>query len=100
MITYTVIVTLFLLISLYVNWNLSKKVDILEKYASTFLTDLTTLREKIALADQIMTDADLKGAFASDDEVGSAFTIIKNAISELNEETTAEDTSELNGKTE
>ena len=51
----TIIITLFifLIISLYVNWNLYRKVSLLEKYASDFLSDLVNLKNKIREANKI-----------------------------------------------
>lgn len=71
--------------SLYLNWNLSRKVTILERYAGEFLTDLYDLRARTAAAYKVIKDADLKGAFESDDEVGSAFKIIKQAIESMHD---------------
>lgn len=72
-----------MIISLYVNWNLYRKVSILEKYASDFLSDLVNLKNKIREANKILREADIRGSFESDDEVGSAFKLIKDSIEYL-----------------
>jgi len=76
----TIILVILLTASVYVNWNLYRKVDLLEKYSSDFLTELTMLKNKIAMASKVMNDADTRGGFSSDDEIGTAFSIIKDCI--------------------
>ena len=83
MIIAVIILTLLLGISIYINWNLSRKVSILENYASDFLSDLVNLKEKIREANKIIKDADIRGSFESDDEVGSAFRLIRDSINYL-----------------
>jgi hypothetical protein len=83
-----ILLSVLLLISIYVNWNLYRKVGILEKYSTDFLTELTTLKEKISLANKIMNDADTKGGFSSDDEIGSVFKLIKGCIEYLDGDNT------------
>ena len=83
MIIAIIILSVLLAISVYLNWNLSKKVDLLERYASDFLTDLVHLKEKIREANQVIKDADIRGSFESDDEVGSVFKILKDSIEYL-----------------
>jgi hypothetical protein len=74
---------LFNVISFYVIWNTNRKLELLERYTSEFLTDLTSLQDKISEANRIMNEADRLGAFESDDEVGTAFKIIKDCIQSL-----------------
>lgn len=83
MLIAVVILSLLLIVSVYLNWALSKKVDILEAYASDFLTDLVHLKEKIREANTVIRDADIRGSFESDDEVGSVFKILKESIEYL-----------------
>jgi len=83
MVIAIIILILLLGTSIYVNWNLSKKVTILENYASDFLSDLVNLKEKIREANKIIKDADIRGSFESDDEVGSAFRLIRDSIDYL-----------------
>ncbi len=70
---------------IYVIWNSMQKIEILEKYASAFLTDLSNLKNKIQEANLVMREADRLGAFETDDEVGTAFKIIKDCIASLEE---------------
>lgn len=83
MITAIVILSVLLLTSVYLNWNLSRKVTMLEGYASDFLTDLVHLKEKIREANRVIKEADIRGSFESDDEVGSVFKILKDSIEYL-----------------
>lgn len=98
MILTIVILAVILCVTVYIIWNLSRKIAVLEKYTSEFLTDLMHLRSRISQANDIINGADLRGAFASDDEVGSAFTIIKEAINGILDESTIDDTQQNNGK--
>ena len=83
MIITIIILSILLLISGYLNWNLSKKVTLLEGYASDFLTDLIHLKEKIREANKVVKEADIRGSFESDDEVGTIFKILKDSIEYL-----------------
>ena len=83
MVVTIILLSVLLLVSIYVNYNLYRKVDILETYASNFLSDLVNLKEKIRDANKILKEADIRGSFESDDEVGSAFKLIKDSIEYL-----------------
>lgn len=76
----------------YLVWNTSRKISILETYASTFFTDLTDLKERISKANDVIQQADTLGAFESDDEVGTAFQIIKDCLKQLDSDTIIEKT--------
>lgn len=67
---------------IYGAWNLLKKTEAIEDLMITTIFDA---KEHIYNALLIMKDADLKGAFEAEDEVGSAFKEIKEAIDTLNE---------------
>lgn len=75
------------IVCIYLVWNSSRKLSILETYASSFLSDLTNLRTKISQANDVIKKADTLGAFESDDEVGTAFQIIKDCLEQLNTDT-------------
>lgn len=83
MVVTIILLSLLLAISIYINWNLFKKVEILEMYASNFLTDLVHLKDKIREANVVIRNADIRGSFESDDEVGSVFKILKESIEYL-----------------
>jgi hypothetical protein len=83
MIIAIIVLSLLLIVSVYLNWILSKKVTLLEGYASDFLTDLVHLKEKIRDANKVIKEADIRGSFESDDEVGSVFKILKDSIEYL-----------------
>jgi hypothetical protein len=62
--------------------NLLKQTEELE----TSLTETTnSMKYKIQTALQELRNADIRGAFESDDEVGAAFKELKNIVENLNE---------------
>lgn len=75
--------TVLLVISLFVIRNLLLKVEELEDYVQ-FTTDrLATLSADVKNAKRVIDQADVRGSFSSDDEVGEAFNTIKSAINDL-----------------
>ncbi len=64
-------------------WNLLKQTEALEDLVSFTIRDT---RQKVTTALLAMEAADIRGSFASDDEVGVAFKDIKSIIKELNKE--------------
>ena len=75
--------TLLLVISLLVIRNLLLKVEELEDYVK-FTTDrLAALSSDVKTAQRVIEQADVRGSFSSDDEIGEAFETIKSAITEL-----------------
>lgn len=75
--------TVLLVISLFVIRNLLLKVEELEDYVQ-FTTDrLATLSADVKTAQRVMEQADVRGSFSSDDEIGEAFTTIKSAVNNL-----------------
>ena len=101
LITVAVLILLVILVAAgSLIWIMNKKISILEKYCSDLLNDLANIRYKISAANLIMKQADLRGGFESDDEVGSAFKIIQNCIETLNNESigTASDYKEEESK--
>lgn len=78
------------IVCIYLVWNTTRKISILENYASTFLSDLTDLKDRISKANTVIKQADTLGAFESDDEVGTAFQIIKDCLNRLDSDTIIE----------
>lgn len=76
--TYSIIslLSLGILISLYVNYTLYKKVMFYENF-------IENLEKIFNIAYERMTKIDSTGAFASDDEVGSVFDGLKSVIYNL-----------------
>ena len=64
-------------------WNLLKQTEQLEDRIAENRDGVRILASN---ALEKMNDADLKGAFKSDDEVGGAFTDIKTIVEGLNED--------------
>tara|TARA_B110000977_G_C10720740_1_gene355099 strand:+ start:197 stop:457 length:261 start_codon:yes stop_codon:yes gene_type:complete len=71
-----VIITILLATSCYVIWNLSTKQEMLEDWIEDFIKTV----EKINVD---LKQADYRGSFEADDEVGIIFQEIKNIIKQL-----------------
>ena len=78
-----IILSVLLAISIYVIVNLLLKVEKLEDMATTSLEDYEKLSNDIIKVSKIITQADVRGSFAADDEIGEAFKTVKNAVKEL-----------------
>tara|TARA_Y100001938_G_scaffold151070_1_gene245664 strand:- start:5548 stop:5817 length:270 start_codon:yes stop_codon:yes gene_type:complete len=66
--------------------NLNKQNEQYQDYIETEISSTDEIRSQVQLAYEKMRDADIKGSFESDDEVGSAFTQLKTIVEELNNE--------------
>jgi ethanolamine utilization microcompartment shell protein EutL len=73
MIITTIIVSSLLISSLYVNYNLFRKLEVLEDEIESNLNIFKGIYTT-------MKEIDSTGAFQSDDEVGSVFTDLKNIV--------------------
>ena len=74
-----VIVSLLFVTSCYVMWNLTVKIEMLEDWVEQFI-------QTIDRVNRGLKQADYRGSFESDDEVGSVFTELKSIVEELNEQ--------------
>tara|TARA_R100000008_G_C3528805_1_gene138108 strand:- start:411 stop:695 length:285 start_codon:yes stop_codon:yes gene_type:complete len=91
MITTIVILSVLLLASVFVNINQLRKQEAQSDYIEELETSNTeyynffqSLKTKIGQANSEIRNADRLGAFASSDEVGSSFNIIKEVMEDLN----------------
>jgi|TARA_B100000212_G_scaffold62022_1_gene42227 hypothetical protein len=66
--------------------NLNRQNEQYQDYIETEISSTDEIRSQVQLAYEKMKDADIKGSFESDDEVGSAFTQLKTIVEELNNE--------------
>ena len=82
MIGYIILGIISLTLS-YVVFNLTRKVERLE----TWIEDYA---QRIQNTKQVLDEVDTTGHFEADDEIGTIFTSIKEAIDELNEITEQE----------
>ena len=71
-----VIVSLLFATSCYVMWNLTVKIEMLEDWVEQFI-------QTIDRVNRGLKQADYRGSFESDDEVGFIFKEIKNTIKQL-----------------
>ena len=68
--------TVVFIVEGYVIWNLMKKTELLETWVEEFTQRIETVQTELKVIDA-------KGAFESDDEVGSIFEQIKEAVNQL-----------------
>ena len=71
-----VFVSLLFVTSCYVMWNLTVKIEMLEDWVEQFI-------QTIDRVNRGLKQADYRGSFESDDEVGFIFKEIKNTIKQL-----------------
>ena len=64
------------LVSLYVNWNLMWKTELLETWVEDF-------SDRISRVQQDLTEIDSTGHFEADDEIGTIFTSIKEVVNDI-----------------
>jgi len=77
------VVSILLLVSLYVNWNLFRKNEKLEDANEESFGWVSSFRESLVLILDRIKELDNKKMFESDDEVGTTFDMIKNEINKL-----------------
>ena len=71
-----VFMVLLFVTSSYIIWNLNKKLELLENWVEQFV-------QVIDRVNRDLKQADYRGSFESDDEVGFIFKEIKNTIKQL-----------------
>ena len=71
-----VIVSLLFVTSCYIMWNLTVKIEMLEDWVEQFI-------QTIDRVNRDLKQADYRGSFESDDEVGFIFKEIKSTIKQL-----------------
>ena len=71
-----VIVSLLFVTSCYIIWNLTVKIEMLEDWVEQFIQTIDRVNKDLK-------QADYRGSFESDDEVGFIFKEIKNTIKQL-----------------
>ena len=73
-----IILGLLVLTEGYVIWNLIRKTELLETWVEEFTQRIETVQTDLKVIDA-------KGAFESDDEVGSIFEQIKETVNQLDD---------------
>jgi hypothetical protein len=84
----TIVITLLVLavlVLLFTTWNLLRKNESSEDIVVGYLTYLDQISRVIEASDEKLKKIDIKGSFASDDEVGFFFKQIKQIQDILNE---------------
>ena len=74
-------------LSLYVNWNLMRKTELLETWVEDF-------SDRISKVQQELTEIDSTGHFEAEDEVGTIFESIKEVVNDISNFTEKESFSE------
>jgi hypothetical protein len=77
MIYIIIILSVLLIASLYVIYNLFRKVEVLETLAEKHSDYLVRLNDMVSVSTKRLDEIDDKGAFSSDDEIGWFFTYVK-----------------------
>ena len=84
MILAIIILSVILIISIFVNINLLKKIEQVDDELTDVSLNMDRFINDVSQAYKTIKKADSKGSFESDDEVGTVFSEIKNVITELN----------------
>ena len=77
------VISALLLVSLYVNWNLFRKNEMLEDANEESFNFVNSIRNTLLQVLTNITKIDNKKMFETDDEVGTTFDMIKNEIKRL-----------------
>jgi len=77
------VVSILLLVSLYVNWNLFRKNEDLEDANEESFEWVNSVRNSLVSILSKIKEIDGKKMFESDDEVGTTFNMIKKEIKRL-----------------
>ena len=80
-----VILTVLLGLTIYIIKNLFKQISLLEKLAGKHSMYLLKCKKVVDITSNKLNEIDLKGSFASDDEIGWFFNYIKGLQEILNE---------------
>jgi|TARA_B100000073_G_C23701307_1_gene560452 hypothetical protein len=82
---FEIILAIFLITSLYVNWNLLRKIEKIEEANEEYSEWITQLDSRIRDILSTIKTIDSKNLFESDDEVGSVYDKISETIKKLKE---------------
>ena len=83
MILTLIILILLLSVSIYGNYNLLRKSEVLEDLVNVQATKLSDIRTKVLDIEAELTSIDIKGSFESDDEIGFVFKEVRNLSKDL-----------------
>lgn len=83
MITTIVCLSVLVIVLGYVTYNLMRKCEAQEEYIELLQASYNDLKNKAKKVNKIITQADVRGSFEADDEIGEAFKTVKSAVKEL-----------------
>ena len=84
MIVTIISLSVFLMVGIYVVWNLLRKVERLEDTANQYADYIYNITDVIQEMYTRVRDIDKRGVFEADDEIGFFFTELKNLQTILN----------------
>ena len=80
---FEILTGVFILISLILGYIVRNLLLQNEQLEDTLVETIQDVQQKVEKAYQDLQNADIRGSFESDDEVGSAFTEIKDIVDNL-----------------
>ena len=80
---FEILTGVFILISLILGYNVRNLLLQNEQLEDTLVETIQDVQQKVEKAYQDLQNADIRGSFESDDEVGSAFREIKDIIENI-----------------
>lgn len=83
MITAIIILSILLIVSGYINWNLLRKVERHQDFSNNLSSWVDTLNQLVNKIVTQIDQVDQKGIFKSDDYVGSIYKDLSNLIKQL-----------------
>ena len=84
MITVIVILSVILVVSVFININLLRKIEKVDDELTDISMNMEEFIVNIKTAQSKIKEIDSKGVFESDDEVGTVFEMIKDTITNIN----------------
>ena len=96
MITAIVILSILLIVSAYINWNLLRKVERYQDFSNNLSSWVDTLNQLVNKIVTQIDQVDQKGIFKSDDYVGSIYKDLSNLIKQLDNVIIREQTDDSN----
>lgn len=83
MIITLIILTSLLSVSVYGNYNLIRKSEVLEDLVNEQATKLSDIRTKVLDIEAELISIDINGSFEADDEIGFVFKEVRNLSKDL-----------------
>lgn len=85
MITTILLLTIVLIASIVVSYNLFKQVEAYEQLLESYESYMAQITELVEMSNKTIQQVDANGHFSSDDEVGDFFNTLKGIQTALNQ---------------